>query len=56
MIIDKGLNINDSTGSWSEMLLTGIKTIETRDQNNLKSFTGKVIGIIRTGIGKAHVV
>ena len=56
MIIEKGLNINDSTGQWTDLLLTGVKTIETRNQNNLKSFVGKPIGIIQTGVGRAHVV
>jgi len=56
MIIEKGLNINDSTGQWTDMLLTGVKTIETRNQNNLKSFVGKPIGVVRTGVGKACVV
>lgn len=56
MIIEKGLNINDSTGQWSDMLLNGVKTIETRNQNNLKAHVGKPIGVIRTGVGKAHVV
>ena len=56
MIIEKGLNINDSTGPWTELLLTGVKTIETRNQNNLKAFIGVPVGVIRTGKGKAHVV
>jgi len=56
MIIEKGLNINDSTGQWTDMLLTGKKTIETRNQNNLKAHVGKPIGIIQTDVGKAHVV
>lgn len=56
MIVEKGININDSTGQWSDMLLTGVKTIETRNQNNLKSFVGKPIGVVQTGVGKAKVV
>ena len=56
MIITKGLNINDSTAQWSDMLLTGVKTIETRNQNNLKSFVGKPIGVVRTGVGGACLV
>ena len=56
MIVTKGLNINDSTGPWTTNILTGKKTIETRNQNNLKSLVGKPVAIIQTGVGKARVV
>lgn len=56
MKITKGLNINDSTGTWTSDILCGNKTIETRNQNNLKSLVGKPIGVIQTGTGKARVV
>ena len=51
-----GININDSAEKWTEFLLTGKKTIETRNTNSLKPYIGKVMGIIRTGVGKAHLV
>lgn len=51
-----GININDKKEKWSELLLSGKKTIETRNTNNLKSKVGQPIAVIRTGVGKAHIV
>ena len=51
-----GININDSKQNFTEQILSGRKTMETRDTNSLKSFIGKTVGIIRTGKGKAEVV
>ena len=56
MMASMGININDSAEKWTEFLLTGEKTIETRNTNSLKPYVGKVMGIIRTGVGKAHLV
>lgn len=55
-MINIGININDSNVPWSELILTGKKTIETRNRNTLKSYIGKRVGIIRTGKGQAHLV
>ena len=55
-IITMGININDNPISWSKFILNGKKTIETRNTNSLKSYIGRPMGIIRTGVGKAHVV
>lgn len=54
--IDKGININDKTQAFTEQILEGLKYIETRDSNSLKSLIGQRVGMIRTGCGKAHVV
>lgn len=51
-----GININDSNVPWTELILTGRKTIETRNRNTLKSYVGKKVGIIRTGKGQAQLV
>ncbi len=51
-----GININDKKEKWSELLLSGEKTIETRNTNKLKSLVGKPVALIRTGVGKAHIV
>jgi hypothetical protein len=56
MIVTIGINVNDSKERWTDFLLSGAKTIETRNTNSLKSYIGKVVGIIRTGLGKAEVV
>lgn len=54
--IDKGININDKMQAFTEQILEGLKDIETRDSNSLKSLIGQRVGMIRTGCGKAHVV
>lgn len=52
----KAVNINDSTAPFTDYILSGVKTIETRNTNSLKSLVGQRVGIIRTGLGKAVLV
>jgi hypothetical protein len=52
----KGININDSTQPFTELILSGEKTIETRNTNSLRPYVGKKVGIIRTGKGQAMLV
>ena len=54
--INKAININDKQIPFTDLILDGIKTIETRQSNSLKSLIGQRIGIIRTGCGKAMLV
>lgn len=54
--ITMGININDSRAGWTELILTGKKTIETRDTNSLKPYVGKRVALIQTGKGKAKIV
>ena len=54
--VTKGIYINDGTQSFTEQILNGEKTIETRSRNTLKSFLGQRVGIIRSGKGKSVVV
>ena len=51
-----GININDSKQPFTKQIISGEKTIETRNTNSLKAQVGKRVGIIRTGKGKARVV
>lgn len=55
-VVTMGININDNPVPWSKFLLNGEKKIETRNTNSLKPYIGKVMGIIRTGVGKAQLV
>jgi len=53
-----GVNINDKKGNqaFTEQILNGEKTVETRKAPTLRRFVGQRIGIVRTGVGKAmHV-
>lgn len=51
-----GININDKTQDFTDQILRGEKTIETRDTNSLRPYIGKRVGIVRTGKGKATLV
>ena len=51
-----GININSKTQDFTDQILRGEKTIETRPSNSLKSLIGKRVGIVRTGKGKATLV
>lgn len=47
-----GININDDEQPWTEMILKGDKTIETRLKPTLNRFVGKRVGIVRTRKGQ----
>ena len=51
-----GVNINDSQTPYTEMILSGKKTIETRRTRSLDPYIGDEVGIIRTGKGPAELV
>lgn len=52
----KGININDKSQPFTDMILAGLKTVETRNSRSLDSVVGKRVGIIRTGVGPAKLV
>ncbi len=52
----KAININDHKYPFTEWILKGIKTIETRETDSLRSVVGQRVGITRTGCGKAMLV
>lgn len=54
--VTKGFNINDKEQAFTEQILTGVKTEETRKSHSLDSLIGKRVAIIRTGRGKAVIV
>lgn len=56
MEIVKGFNINDKEQDFTEQILEGVKTEETRRTHSLDSLIGKRVAIIRTGRGKAVIV
>lgn len=51
-----GININDRYRPFTELMLSGAKTIETRKTPSLNAYVGKRVGIIKTGKGKATLV
>lgn len=51
-----GVNISDKVQAFTDQILSGQKTIETRRTNSLRPYIGQRVGIIRTGRGKALLV
>ena len=47
-----GININDDLMPFTDLILSGEKTIETRNKNTLKSLVNITVGIIKTGKNK----
>lgn len=47
-----GVNINDDLQPFTDQILDGLKVIETRNKNTLKSVINKTVGIIKTGRNK----
>jgi len=47
-----GININDDTQPFSQQILNGEKTIETRNTPTLRPYVGKRVGIVSTGKNK----
>ena len=47
-----GININDDLQNFTDLILSGEKTIETRNKNTLKSLVNITVGIIKTGKNK----
>lgn len=46
-----GINVRDGRNiNFAYLICTGEKTMETRDSNSLKSYIGKRVRIIRTGV------
>ena len=51
-----GIFINDSHTPFTDYILRGWKTAETRSRDMLRLLVGKRIAIVRTGIGRATIV
>jgi len=52
----RGVNINDKVQPFTDQILSGQKTIETRRTNSLRPYIGQRVGLIRTGKGQAMLV
>lgn len=55
-VVSIGININDRLFPFTDKILSGKKTIETRNKPTLNSYVGKRVGLIKTGKGKATLV
>jgi hypothetical protein len=54
--VTRGVNINDKVQAFTDQILSGQKTIETRRTNSLRPYIGQRVGIVRTGKGQALLV
>ena len=48
-----GINVR---APYADMIVSGLKTIETRSTNSLRPYIGKRVGIVESGLGKARLV
>ena len=51
-----GVNINDGAEPFTDWILSGRKTVETRATDSLRPYVGRRVGIVRTGKGAAVLV
>lgn len=51
-----GIHINDSEVPYTQLIMDGIKRVETRFKPTLRPFVGQRVAIIRTGKGEATIV
>lgn len=51
-----GFNVNDKSQAFTDQILSGDKTIETRNKPTLHPYIGQRMGLVRTGKGKAQLV
>lgn len=51
-----GINVNSKHHAFADMIVRGVKTIETRECTSLHPYIGKRVAIVETGKGKAKVL
>ena len=52
-----GINVrNTKDKPFADLIVDGLKTMETRESNSLHSYVGERIAIVRTGMGKAFAI
>lgn len=51
-----GINVRNADVAFADLIVDGVKTIETRDSKSLHPYIGKTVAIVRTGQGKACAI
>jgi predicted transcriptional regulator len=51
-----GINVRNTDVAFADLIVDGVKTIETRDSKSLHPYIGKTVAIVRTGQGKACAI
>ncbi len=53
----KGINVrNDGDNRYADLIVDGVKTLESRETDSLRPYVGQTVGIVRTGEGKAKLI
>ena len=52
----KGVNVNCAGQDFCKLILSGLKTVETRRTKSLHPYEGRRVGLVRTGCGPAVLV
>jgi len=51
-----GINVRNTDVPFADMIVDGVKSIETRESKSLHPYLGKRVAIVRTGQGKAFAI
>lgn len=51
-----GINVRNTDVPFADLIVDGLKTIETRESKSLHPYVGKRVAIVRTGQGKAFAI
>ena len=51
-----GINVNSKEKPYADLIIDGLKIMESRDSDSLRPYVGKRIAIVRTGKGKAFAI
>ena len=51
-----GINVRNTDVPFADLIVDGLKTIETRESKSLHPYVGKRVAIVRTGQGKACAI
>ena len=57
MAVSIGINVRcDGSIDYAGLIISGFKTMESRNSNSLRAYIGKRVAIVRTGQGKALAI
>ena len=51
-----GINVNSKGKPYADLIIDGLKLMESRDSDSLRPYVGKRVAIVRTGKGKAVAI
>lgn len=51
-----GINVNSKGKPYADLIIDGLKTLESRNTDSLRPYVGRRVAIVRTGNGKAVAI